>query len=893
MNLLKHLLCSATAGALALGLAVDVTAQCVYTSDGTGLDCRTLYAGQTTEAGSVCAEVVGEDLLITYSTSGDWELVETHLWIGRDMASMPQTRKGNPIPGQFPWASGDISGATSHTVTIPLIDLAFGCPDSDDETFFVAAHAALRRPDGNGGYQTETGWGDGDRFVQKGNWGTFFDILLACDCTGTGAGGGGCETAFAYGDESARCFLSIDEDGDGEGDFNRWGWTNGPLAEGFYTFPILAGAGQCDQSHGTYVGELTVSYTAGTATLAYTMFAGYTMDETHVYVGNEILARNVNNAFTVAPGQYPHKDDHVGASAWTYVIPNLDGDIYVVAHAVTCGAGNDNGGGGGDELECGDTYVSLPGLEDELAAIAGANEIVRLQVAHQGGNAGQPYFRGQLDVDEVPDGIGDYTQLPFYCIDLAHTISSNTWYCARLYSSYSETLPSEVVVPENFDLANWILNNYAIGDIMGDGTALTGGDIQRALWQLIYGTRPGVGAYSSGPSSNVRVDELIAAANAGGEDYVPGCDEVVAVLVYPVQCAHPDEIGGQVLIAQMLVTEFPQVCETVECPPEPCVATADASGVDCQVLYAGQTIDAGTVCAEIVNEDLVITYATTGGWELMETHLWLGTDMSDYPQTNSGNPIPGQFPYNSGDITGATSYSVAIPLVNLDFSCPGDDLLLYVGAHAALRRDDGTGGYQTETGWGDGDRFVEQGNWGTRFDITLTCCVGDGTNPGPALENCQTAFAFGGSGDTDIPGDDERCFLNSTLNISANRWGWTNPIEQGQADMWPLFAGAGQCVLGNGTHVGWVFVDYSDGANVLVSFEMFEGYAMEESHVYVGATEVPYKEQGNGSVPTVAPGSYPGVHDDLGGAVMDSYSFPATGTVYVIAHASVCEVVNP
>ena len=42
----------------------------------------------------------------------------------------------------------------------------------------------------------------------------------------------------------------------------------------------------------------------------------------------------------------------------------------------------------------------------------------------------------------------------------------------------------------------------------------------------------------------------------------------------------------------------------------------------CRTLFAGQTIDVGTVCLETDAHFLYITYETTGGWLLNEVHLF-------------------------------------------------------------------------------------------------------------------------------------------------------------------------------------------------------------------------------------------------------------------------------
>lgn len=376
----------------------------VKSEDGSA-SCFTLYAGQTVDAGKVCLTVDNEVdtaascgkigakgvVKVTYTTKDGWELTEAHLAAGDSLADIPANKKGNPKIGNFPYNSGDITGATSQTFSVPLC--TFGLDGSyetcDPVNGFFAAHAALRRDNGDGTYQTETGWADGQAFTSKGSWAQFFNFKLEC-----------CK-------------------------------------------------------------------------------------------------------------------------------PGFDADAF----------------------------------EARLDEIVGTSEEVGLVVQHKGGNSSQPYFRGKLDYDH--DGTYEKVDLAMYCVDLAHTISSNTSYCARLYSSYDDVLPSDVKNPQNLDLVNYLMNTYAIGDMASDGTAFTGGDFQRTFWKLVYGTLPNVGAHGSGPSSNARVNELLAAAALNGEGYEPPCDGKVAVLVYPVTCNDPNyTITGQVLIAQMLVSSFDSVCNT-------------------------------------------------------------------------------------------------------------------------------------------------------------------------------------------------------------------------------------------------------------------------------------------------------------------------------------------
>jgi len=138
-----------------------------------------------------------------------------------------------------------------------------------------------------------------------------------------------CGTAYAYGGrEYATCFIDIVGLGN-----NNWGWSIGPLVPETYVFPIYAGAGQCDLGKGTLVGTLTVVYDGSIATVTYNMNPGCTMDETHLYVGSEMLPRiGGDGDFTNAPGQFPLG----GTTGDPYVITGLSGNIYVVAHADVC-----------------------------------------------------------------------------------------------------------------------------------------------------------------------------------------------------------------------------------------------------------------------------------------------------------------------------------------------------------------------------------------------------------------------------------------------------------------------------------------------------------------------------------------------------------------------------
>ena len=140
------------------------------------------------------------------------------------------------------------------------------------------------------------------------------------------------ETAYAKADDGI-CFI---EEG-----FSRWGWTN-PIVNttgAQYEMPIYAGAGQCDITKGWHVGTLTVTITSPSqASVTYTMFSGYEIDEAQLYVGLDKFPKK-GNKYTVASGQFPFKDDHLdGATSKTFsvAIPNGE-DFWLIAHSVVSG----------------------------------------------------------------------------------------------------------------------------------------------------------------------------------------------------------------------------------------------------------------------------------------------------------------------------------------------------------------------------------------------------------------------------------------------------------------------------------------------------------------------------------------------------------------------------
>jgi hypothetical protein len=128
-------------------------------------------------------------------------------------------------------------------------------------------------------------------------------------------------------------------------------------------------------------------------------------------------------------------------------------------------------------------------------------------------------------------------------------------------------------------------------------------------------------------------------------------------------------------------------------------------------LIAGQTMVAGTVTVSNDAEYIYVTYTTTGGWVLTQTHLYVG-DCALIPVNNPGNPIPGQFPYG-GNHNNITTITYQVPISKIPAGSCG-----CIAAHAVVKELNSSGGtIQTQTGWGQGTQInMGSGNWGMKFD---------------------------------------------------------------------------------------------------------------------------------------------------------------------------------
>ena len=136
---------------------------------------------------------------------------------------------------------------------------------------------------------------------------------------------------------------------------------------------------------------------------------------------------------------------------------------------------------------------------------------------------------------------------------------------------------------------------------------------------------------------------------------------------------------------------------------EPCTTT----------FFAGQTIDVGdvTVYQTSGSNDVYVKFATEDDWEIEETQMHFGENVSNIPQTGGGNPKPGQFDYKQEHSPAVQEYIYTID--ESEFTC-GTDYIF------AAHGDVITPG-ESEGAWGDGNDFSGP-NWATYFSCNIQCC---------------------------------------------------------------------------------------------------------------------------------------------------------------------------
>ncbi|MFM7903563.1 MAG: hypothetical protein ACKPAD_16455, partial [Bacteroidota bacterium] len=146
----------------------------------TGTECLSIYAGQNALAGEVCMDDVDTNndgtpdiIRVTYNASGSYKLYEIHYAIGNSMSCIPMTRKGNLIPGQFPFKYTNLGGVSSYTFDIPFSSACLNYTCGNPSVIYAAAHCVIGIP----GSSTQTGWANGAN-VPGNSWGSIYSFTI-------------------------------------------------------------------------------------------------------------------------------------------------------------------------------------------------------------------------------------------------------------------------------------------------------------------------------------------------------------------------------------------------------------------------------------------------------------------------------------------------------------------------------------------------------------------------------------------------------------------------------------------------------------------------------------------------------------------------------------------
>ena len=138
----------------------------------------TLYAGQTTDVGSVSLTNTTDHLRIDVEINAPWMMQKLHLYVGP--GPLPTNAGGNVAPGQFPYQwDFNPNGTQLFSTTIPFSQFGLTCGDSA----VVAVHVEVCKWV-NQVQTCETGWAFGTPFGGA-QWGWSFDYDICC--TGCGS----------------------------------------------------------------------------------------------------------------------------------------------------------------------------------------------------------------------------------------------------------------------------------------------------------------------------------------------------------------------------------------------------------------------------------------------------------------------------------------------------------------------------------------------------------------------------------------------------------------------------------------------------------------------------------------------------------------------------------
>lgn len=246
-------------------------------------------------------------------------------------------------------------------------------------------------------------------------------------------------------------------------------------------------------------------------------------------------------------------------------------------------------------------------------------------------------------------------------------------------------------------------------------------------------------------------------------------------------------------------------------------------------FLAGQFIQAGSVIVGNDENNLYVTFSTTNGWEMKETHLYVGdgTDLTNA----GGSPAPGQFPYKENHSPRVTTYTYTIPLIDLP-PC------MIIAAHAAVEKWVDGQLVDAQTAWGNGEKIGK--SWAMKFEYCKQEC-----RDVPPTDPCY---------------QDETAWAAGTRYVSKGNWATYTPYI-GQTEV-KIFAGQHY-------EVGSVSFSSVINGKVTIAIELKNGWALNSSSESVkiqGYTQKPLPKN-------PAPGSFDSYKGTNLTVEVDAYNF--------------------
>lgn len=293
--------------------------------------CDVFYAGQTIEVGYVCVTADANEVTLEYILENGWTLSEAHAWIGDNMATMPQNKKGNPQNGRFPHSASNLGGVTSHIFTIPVSQLNVNAETFCEAEIFVAAHGVVSKASGDKkGGGTESAWAGSTQLSSGGNWSRVFSV------TNDFCGGGGdpdpehpvvplaagCFNVFGHGDAVTVPYSPVGVTG------TNSAWINSFSSSTYIGGDLISGSGDAGDllagvSGSNLAVQFSVDLTANPALI---------VDSANVYVGS------AGSFDVVSPLQFgnPIAGNETGILYAEIPLSSVPADLDVVMHAVFC-----------------------------------------------------------------------------------------------------------------------------------------------------------------------------------------------------------------------------------------------------------------------------------------------------------------------------------------------------------------------------------------------------------------------------------------------------------------------------------------------------------------------------------------------------------------------------